>query len=86
MELGRRLIETHKMPICLINGAVGGTRIDQHQRNADNPEDPTRLQKTYVPRDAVEVVRGQCRAPAEFTFWILQRPPDQINGMEMPSR
>ncbi|MCX7418483.1 MAG: DUF2341 domain-containing protein [Planctomycetia bacterium] len=33
MELGRRLVESEKIPICLINGAVGGTRIDQHQRN-----------------------------------------------------
>ena len=27
------------MPICMINGAVGGTRIDQHQRNPADPED-----------------------------------------------
>jgi hypothetical protein len=39
MELGRRLVENQKMPICLINGAVGGTRIDQHQRNQLDPED-----------------------------------------------
>ncbi|HEX8915423.1 MAG TPA: DUF2341 domain-containing protein [Humisphaera sp.] len=39
MELGRRLVENHKVPVCLINGAVGGTRIDQHQRNAADPED-----------------------------------------------
>jgi hypothetical protein len=39
MELARRLVENHKMPICIINGAVGGTRIDQHQRNPADPED-----------------------------------------------
>ena len=27
------------MPICIINGAVGGTRIDQHQRNDADPTD-----------------------------------------------
>jgi hypothetical protein len=43
MELARRLLENHKMPICLINGAVGGTRIDQHQRSASNPEDMTTI-------------------------------------------
>ncbi|MCE9561393.1 MAG: DUF2341 domain-containing protein [Planctomycetes bacterium] len=43
MELGRRLVESHKIPICLINGAVGGTRIDQHQRNAADPEDMTTI-------------------------------------------
>ena len=39
MELARRLVESEKIPICLINGAVGGTRIDQHQRNNANPTD-----------------------------------------------
>ena len=33
VELGRLLIEKHKIPVCFINGAQGGTRIDQHQRN-----------------------------------------------------
>ena len=44
MELGRRLSEQHQIPICLINGAVGGTRIDQHQRN---PLDPTDVSTIY---------------------------------------
>ena len=43
MELGRRLVESHKVPVCFINGAVGGTRIDQHQRNAADPEDLTTI-------------------------------------------
>ncbi len=43
MELGRRLVESQKMPVCLINGAVGGTRIDQHQRNVDTPTDPSTI-------------------------------------------
>jgi hypothetical protein len=44
MELGRRLVEREQVPICLINGAVGGTRIDQHQRN---PEDRTDVSTIY---------------------------------------
>ena len=43
MELARRLVENHRIPICIINGAVGGTRIDQHQRNPENPEDMTTI-------------------------------------------
>ena len=38
-ELAARLVEGQKVPICIINGAVGGTRVDQHQRDAANPED-----------------------------------------------
>jgi hypothetical protein len=39
MELAKRLVESQKIPIFIINGAVGGTRVDQHQRNPANPED-----------------------------------------------
>ncbi len=43
MELAKRLVESQKMPIFIINGAVGGTRIDQHQRNETNPTDLTTI-------------------------------------------
>ena len=39
MELAKRLVASQKMPICIINAAAGGTRIDQHQRKEDDPED-----------------------------------------------
>ena len=39
MDLARRLVERERMPIFIVNGAVGGTRIDQHQRNEVNPDD-----------------------------------------------
>ena len=42
-DLARRLVESQKIPICIINGAVGGTRIDQHQRNLANDEDLTTI-------------------------------------------
>ncbi len=39
MKLAERLVESQKIPIFMINGAVGGTRIDQHQRNPLEPAD-----------------------------------------------
>ncbi len=39
MELAKRLLESQKVPVFILNGAVGGTRIDQHQRNEANPTD-----------------------------------------------
>lgn len=39
MELARNLVDRHRIPVCIINGAVGGSRIDQHQRNGMNPTD-----------------------------------------------
>ena len=39
IDLARRLMESQKLPICILNGSVGGTRIDQHLRNPEEPED-----------------------------------------------
>ena len=39
MELAKGLVESQGVPIFILNGAVGGTRIDQHQRNEANPTD-----------------------------------------------
>ena len=38
------LVDSFSVPICLINGAVGGTRITQHQRD---PNNPTNLSTIY---------------------------------------
>ncbi len=43
MELAKRLVESQKMPVFFINAAVGGTRIDVHQRDAANPTDLTSI-------------------------------------------
>lgn len=43
MELARKLVAKHNIPVCIVNGAVGGTRIDQHQRSTDNPTDESTL-------------------------------------------
>ncbi|MHC4200981.1 MAG: DUF2341 domain-containing protein, partial [Planctomycetota bacterium] len=39
MELAKRLVASQKVPIFIVNAAVGGTRIDQHQRNEADPTD-----------------------------------------------
>ena len=43
MELAKRLLKSHKVPIFIVNGAVGGTRIDQHQRSKTDPTDLTTI-------------------------------------------
>ena len=43
MELARKLVTKHNIPVCIVNGAVGGTRIDQHQRSTENPMDESTL-------------------------------------------
>ena len=39
MDLAKHLLASQKMPICIIQAAVGGTRIDEHKRNEANPLD-----------------------------------------------
>jgi hypothetical protein len=37
-DLQRQIIETYKIPVCILNGAVPGTNIQQHlDRNSGNP-------------------------------------------------
>ncbi|MCF7731041.1 MAG: hypothetical protein K9N23_05110 [Akkermansiaceae bacterium] len=36
MKMARQIVATHQMPVCIINGAVGGTQIYQHQPNPAN--------------------------------------------------
>lgn len=42
-DLAKHLVETQGVPVCILNGAVGGTRIDQHQRNLNDPADLTTI-------------------------------------------
>ena len=44
MDLAIQLLTDYNMPICIINGAVGGTRIDQHQ---PNPADHSQAGSLY---------------------------------------
>lgn len=44
LELAHRLVRSQGLPICILNGGVGGTRIDQHQRSA---ADPTSVETIY---------------------------------------
>lgn len=43
MELAKQLVAGRQVPVFIINAAVGGTRIDQHQRSAENPADLTTI-------------------------------------------
>jgi len=43
MDLAKRLLASQKVPIFILTAAVGGTRIDQHQRNETDPTDLTTI-------------------------------------------
>lgn len=65
MELGQRIVEQEKSPVCFINGAVGGTRIDQHQRNEADPTDAATIYGRLLSR-----VRGaRLTHEVDAIFW-----------------
>jgi hypothetical protein len=39
LDLARSLVESQKIPVCIINGAAGGTRIDEHMPNPTHHTD-----------------------------------------------
>jgi hypothetical protein len=48
MALAKKLVEDVKIPICILNGAVGGTRIDEHMSDrAKNAGQPNRERSIY---------------------------------------
>ncbi len=44
----KHLSATYNMPVCIINGAVGGTRIDQHQPNSADHSQAGSLYSIYA--------------------------------------
>ena len=59
MVLAEDLVERHKIPICILNGAVGGTRIDQHQPNpADHADPRTIYGRLYARVKAARLTHG----------------------------
>lgn len=39
LDLARQIVDAEGIPVAVLNGAVGGTTVAQHQRNEANPED-----------------------------------------------
>ncbi|MCX6979080.1 MAG: DUF2341 domain-containing protein, partial [Verrucomicrobia bacterium] len=63
MALAKKLVEDVKMPICVINGAVGGTRLDEHlpQRMKTSPKERAiyeNLKKRIVAAKLTHGMRG----------------------------
>lgn len=43
MYLAKKLIAKYQIPVCIMNGGVGGTAIEQHQRNDVIPTEPNNI-------------------------------------------
>lgn len=65
MELAKRLVASNKVPVFVINGAVGGTRIDEHQPTAADHADP----KTIYGRALWRVQQAKLTHSIRAVLW-----------------
>ncbi|MEO6190283.1 MAG: sialate O-acetylesterase, partial [Saprospiraceae bacterium] len=75
MELSRLLIENYKLPICILNGGVGGTTIQQHQRDDINPSAPVNIYGSLLFR----ALKSNLALAAKAIFWYQ----GESNGSNM---
>jgi hypothetical protein len=65
LHLSRRIVEKQGVPIGLLNGAVGGTTVAQHQRNDADPDDLNTIYGRLLHRANAAGVASAARA----LFW-----------------
>ncbi|HEX5625872.1 MAG TPA: sialate O-acetylesterase [Saprospiraceae bacterium] len=65
MELSRLLVNQYQIPICILNGGVGGTSIQQHQRNDVQPDEPSNIYGSLLYRARKSNLAGA----AKGLFW-----------------
>jgi hypothetical protein len=62
LRLGELLVQSQGVPIAILNGALGGTTIAQHQRNAALPTDPSTIYGRLLLRARTASVATSARA------------------------
>jgi hypothetical protein len=65
MRLQKELMDYTHVPICIMNGAVGGTLIEQHARNTANPTDQTTIYGSLLYR----MKKSGLADKAKAIFW-----------------
>ena len=61
IRLGETIVHKDQVPVAIINGAVGGTSITQHQRNDANPTDLTTIYGRLLYRMDEAGATSSCR-------------------------
>jgi len=65
LDLARQIVDEEGVPVAVLNGAVGGTTVAQHQRNELNPEDLD----TIYGRLLYRANRSRLASRARAIFW-----------------
>ncbi|MDA0667899.1 MAG: hypothetical protein O3A95_10465 [Planctomycetota bacterium] len=65
LDLARQIVEEEGIPVAVLNGAVGGTTVAQHQRNELDPEDLNTIYGRLLYRANQSGIADRARA----LFW-----------------
>lgn len=65
MDLAKSIISEYKVPVCILNGGVGGTSIQQHQRDDINPALPVNIYGSLLYR----AQKSNLASAAKAIFW-----------------
>jgi hypothetical protein len=64
-DVAKELVSKYQIPICIINGAVGGTRVDQHQPTPGDHADP----QTIYGKLYARIVAARLSHGVRGLFW-----------------
>jgi hypothetical protein len=75
LRLQQRILEEQGIPTCIINGGVGGTAIESHQRSDANPTDLNTIYGSLLYR----VQKAKVTTKAKAIFWYQGESNGPIN-------
>jgi len=75
LRMGHLIAENYGIPVCIINGAQGGTHITQHLRDANNPYNPETIYGRHLYRTTKADLRENIKAvlwhQGEADTWLI---------------
>ncbi|MBK7357768.1 MAG: hypothetical protein IPI45_13515 [Saprospiraceae bacterium] len=65
MDLAKSIVENYQIPVCILNGGVGGTSIQQHQRDDIQPALPANIYGSLLYR----AIKSNLTNAVKAIFW-----------------
>lgn len=65
MDLAKSILENYNIPVCILNGGVGGTSIQQHQRDDLKPSLPANIYGSLLYR----AIKSNLANSVKAIFW-----------------
>jgi len=92
MAMAKKLVEDEKIPVCILNGAVGGTRIDEHMPDPPNGVGKSKRERAIYSNLKQRVIAARLTHGIRGVLWHQGEAdqgfdgPDNCYGCEMYQR